>query len=169
MLTRLMWARDLQALLIAKQVAQAMAYLHEAGHILHGDLKPSSVLFADPRHTRVVLTDIGIDKPATSLAEDRAVADEAAPLFGRSAGKSKAAIEARTVRQSFYQRIPRLVHSRSDIPGLGQGSSSTEDVVSFQCAVPGVHHAEAARLSTNGRRQVTSCSEIISYTPVHRR
>lgn len=48
-----------EALLIARQVADALAYAHENG-MVHRDVKPANIMFTDKSHSHVVLTDFGI-------------------------------------------------------------------------------------------------------------
>lgn len=81
-----------QALRIAKQVAYALLYLHGTAHVIHGDLKPSSVLFRSEDRSHLVLTDIAILKPLRSLGV-RGVQQEDGPLFGRPASRSEVRYE----------------------------------------------------------------------------
>lgn len=48
-----------EALPIIAQLAEALAYAHQQG-MLHRDIKPGNILFADETHTQVVLTDFGL-------------------------------------------------------------------------------------------------------------
>eukprot|EP00873_Tetraselmis_striata_P027504 jgi/Tetstr1/447768/TSEL_035100.t1 len=134
---RLPWA---EALRIAKQVAYALLYLHGTAHVIHGDLKPSSVLFRSEDRSHLVLTDIAILKPLRSLGV-RGVQQEDGPLFGRPASRSESPNKARLARQPFYKRIPVMLTMPGESTG---GTSSSEEVVSFQCAVPGLEHTDRA-------------------------
>ncbi|MBK9201885.1 MAG: serine/threonine protein kinase [Candidatus Obscuribacter sp.] len=68
-----------QALPIFLQIAEALAYTHNAG-IIHRDLKPSNVLILPPDQVRIV--DFGIAKLQTQEGGDTAALTQTGEVFG---------------------------------------------------------------------------------------
>src|SRR5262249_10602304 len=59
-----------RAIVIVKQIAEALAALHRAG-MVHGGVKPSDIFLADVNEDRVVLGDPALPAPALGAAMER--------------------------------------------------------------------------------------------------
>ncbi len=90
-----------EALFLAGQLTDALAYAHQNG-MIHRDIKPANVMFADIECTQAVLTDFGI----TRLMDDESITMTGA-LVGTPAYMSPEAV------------MGEKVDGRSDIYSLG--------------------------------------------------
>lgn len=92
-----------EALRITTQLADALSYAHQQG-MIHRDIKPGNVMFADETHQHVVLTDFGI---ARLLDDAEARLTLPGAVFGTPSYMSPEALRG------------EVVDARSDLYSLG--------------------------------------------------